>query len=76
MTSIEKIDARREVVAKTYTDLMRWAKKVHDMPADASEDIEDYYRLSDAAYAVAVEAGMQPVVSEYKGLTTERDILA
>jgi hypothetical protein len=70
MTAIEKITSRRNIVAGTYASLMQWAKTVYDIPAETSEDINDFYALPRGTYELAVGAGLSVIVAECKGLDT------
>lgn len=69
MTPVQKIQARRDVVAESYASLMRWAKRVGYVPAATPEAISEFYRLPSPAFSGAVDAGLGAVVAEYKGLS-------
>lgn len=75
MTPIQRIENRKTTVADTYASLMRWAKKVYDIPADTSVNIDDFRKLDRGAYALAVQAGLATVVAEYDGLKTAQSFI-
>lgn len=64
-----KIEARREIIAKTYASLMKWAISVEIVPAGTSLEIGDYYNLDQPIFAAISSYGFPAIVAEHKGLT-------
>ena len=73
--AIEKIEARRAIVAKTYASLMAWAITVEIVPSGTSLDIADYYSLPRDVFAAAAGTGLPSVVAEYRGLSDALEII-
>lgn len=60
----EKLSARRGVVAKTYTSLIRHMANIGQIPDDTSTDISQLFHLEQSTYEIV---GVNPTITALQG---------